>query len=161
MVCPKCGAVLNEGDAFCSTCGFRFDEAAQPPPVVPAPLPLVIPGSKMIKVCGILFIVFSALSIAVSLVLAASMNGIINTVGILFLIIVDGGALAIGIIGVLKCRCPNFGLFFILAGSIYIPLQLTFIILLANGSLGIGGLVLGILYIVGGVRLRKADAVIV
>lgn len=155
MVCPKCGASLNDGDVFCSVCGFQLDGAAQPPATVQT-LPAVIPGSKMLKVCSILFIVFAGLSIVVSLIIVAAAGGYINAVGIIFLIVVDGGAIAIGIVGLRKYKDPAAGLFFIIAGSIFIPLQILFVGLLANGSIGLGGLVLGILFIVGGAKLRKA-----
>jgi len=37
--CPACGAELESGDAFCSTCGFAVSEAPAPKPVAEAPAP--------------------------------------------------------------------------------------------------------------------------
>jgi hypothetical protein len=165
MFCPQCGGTVKEGDAFCEACGFRTGNAQQ----MQQPFPMqsgnfqtpafAMPGSKMLKVCSILYIILGALSIIASLAIAASVHGTFTTAGILILIFVDGGAVVIGIIGLRLCTRPSAAAFFIAAGIIFIPLYVLFLAFGGGASLGLGIIVLAILYIVGGAKLQKSARV--
>ena len=168
MICPQCGGAINEGDAFCTACGYRADRTPQMQQPSQCPMPTmqpgpfqtpassVVPGSKMLNVCSILYIILGALSIVTSLAIAALVHGTFTTAGILLLIIVDGGAIVSGIIGLKLCTRPSAAVFFIVVGIAYIPLYVLFLGFGGGLSLGLGIIVLAILYIVGGTKLRKA-----
>lgn len=116
----------------------------------------VLPGSKMLKVCSILFIIIAALSLVISFAATAALGGRLTTAAVIFLILVDGAAIAMGIIGLRKYASPPFGLFFIISGSVLIFLEILFMALIPGSMIGLGGIVLSILFIVGGAQLKKA-----
>ncbi len=167
MICPQCGGTVNEGNAFCMICGQRLESAPQmqqpvqyqSPPVYQGPMQpsaAAISGSKMLKVCSILFIIIGALSIIVSLATAASLHGTFTTAGILLLVFVDGGAVVCGVIGLMLCKRASAAVYFIVVGSLFIPLYVLFLGYGGGASLGLGIIVLAILYIIGGAKLHKA-----
>ncbi len=165
MICPQCGRPVNEGDSFCIACGCRVGGAPpmpppgpyQMPPMPPFQMPApVMPGSKLLKVSSILFIILGALSIVVSLAMAAGKTGMFTTAGILLLVFFDGGATVSGIIGLRLCTRPSAAAFFITVGIVFIPLYVLFLAYGGGASLGLGIIALAILYIVGGAKLRKA-----
>jgi len=171
MICPYCGKTAGDNDAFCIACGNRLTDLPmqqpgqyQIPPAqavqTRAAVP-VLPGSKMLQVCSILYIIIGALSIIISLATAASVNGTFTTMGIILLILVDGGAVVSGAIGLALCKRPSAAIFFIVIGIAYIPLWVLFLAYSGGVSLGLGFVVLAILYIVGGVKLRKSVQVTV
>ncbi len=156
MVCPKCGSQVSETDIFCNVCGQRLDGTIQYQQVPPVqPVSGILPGSKMIRVSGILFIIIAAFSVILTFAMAGAVRGTLQPVSLVMMLLVNGFAIAMGIVGVLRHSVPSFGLFFIISGSVLIFLGILFIAL-AGGFMGLGGIVLSILYIVGGAKLRKA-----
>jgi hypothetical protein len=166
MICPQCGKTVDDSDAFCMACGSRLPDVQMQQQGQPQMSPVqqvqlremapTLPGSKMLRVCSILYIIIGALSIIVSLAAAASVHGTFTTIGIILLIFVDGGAIVSGIIGLALCKRPSAAAFFIAVGIAFIPLWVVFLAYGGGASLGMGVIVLAILYIVGGAQLGKS-----
>lgn len=124
------------------------------------------PGKGILKVVSILYIVFGgiwALFMILSLFLGSAIAGMLGGMiggwvgGVLFVIFLIAAAvnLVIGIIGSKKADDPTRALFFIVVGIILAIL--TLISLISDFSIwNLLGLVMPILFIVGGVQNRNA-----
>lgn len=69
MVCPKCGFYCSDEAAFCSSCGYRFNEQDQP--VVPAAKAKSAPGKtagRLIPITFILTVILLVVSILLPLI---------------------------------------------------------------------------------------------
>ncbi len=192
MYCSKCGAETGEGSKFCSKCGAPMsDGAAQPAyPQTPAqpyqpyqpnqtyqpyqpyqnyqpyqPYYAVVPGSKMLKVTGILFIISGCLSILFQLVFISSYDVRMDAGAVIGLILGCLAPITVGIIGVKKHDDTSAARFFIIAGSVMIPFMIICVVLMSLGMYapgyeitnfpGLPSIVLPILYIVGGSKNRS------
>jgi hypothetical protein len=137
------------------------------------------PGKGILKVTSILFIIFGALDIVLSLIglagsalltsVAASYGSTVVTAvaGILLVLLIVALALSalylvVGILGVKKSDDPSKASFFITWGIVLCVLQLISLIITTISSsfpfLGFIGFVLPILYIVGGYQNKNAKA---
>ncbi len=135
------------------------------------------PAKGLLKVSSILFIVFAAISVVVSIVgligvaALAALGASYDTTGA---VAVAGGVaifamiiaivssliqLVVGILGVKKSGDATKAQFFIVTGFIIGGLQLISIVISFN-FLGLIGLVLPILYIVGGFQNKKAASTV-
>jgi hypothetical protein len=127
------------------------------------------PGKTMLKVVSILYIIFGAifallmiLSLFLGSLLASFVSNIFGVFGVLlggalFVIFLIPAAvdLVVGIIGVRQCGEPSKASFFIITG--FILGGLTFISLISSFSVwNLLGLVMPVLYIVGGFMNKKA-----
>lgn len=124
------------------------------------------PGKGLLKVVSILFIVFGAIAVVVSLIallgsaaLAAydvtgALGGIL-IVGTIIALIASALELVIGIMGVKKSGEPSQANFFIVTGIILCVLQLVSMILNFQVT-SLIGFVLPVLFIVGGAMNKKA-----
>lgn len=133
-------------------------------PVQTQPSAPAVPGQKLLKVTSILFIIFGGLSLLISSINLVSVHAHFNAAGIIFIILDFGSSIAIGIIGLKKYTDPAFGLFYIISGSVLIPWEIICLVMIqssitngtVSGGIGIAGIVLPILYIVGGAKKNKA-----
>ena len=129
------------------------------------------PGKGLLKFVSILFIVFGAIALVVS-ILAMSVAiaavdylgdiGIIAVAAVIIMLIVSVLELVLGIVGLKKSGDPAKGGFFITTGIILCVLALASLILgIAAGSFDVTsliGFILPVLYIVGGSMNKKALA---
>ncbi len=129
------------------------------------------PGSGLLKVISILYIIFGAI-FAVFMLLSLALGPAISSItegvlggfgamlgGILFLVFLIPAAvdLVIGIIGVKKAGDPSAAMFFIVVGIVLGVL--TLISLITSFSIvSLLGLVMPVLFIVGGVQNKNAAA---
>lgn len=129
------------------------------------------PGKGMLKVVSILFIVFGAIAVVISLiavlgsaVLTAYTGGLggIFLIGTILMLIVSALDLVLGIIGIKKCGDPSQAGYFIVTGIVLCALSLVSLIMsIASTGFDVTsfvGFVLPILYIVGGNMNKKAAA---
>jgi len=128
------------------------------------------PGKTMLKVVSIIYIVIGAICTLLMILslflgsllasLAGDFFGALGAIfgGALFVIFLIPAAvdLVIGIIGLRLCDDPSKALFFIVVGFIMGGLALISLII-AFSIWNLIGLVLPVLYIVGGFRNKKAD----
>lgn len=133
------------------------------------------PGSQMLKVCSILFIVFGAIAAVASLIIflvAVVFTGAVASVtdssvataisgvfilGSLLLVVASAAELVVGIIGVKKSPDPKQFNFFIVSGIILCVLEL--VSMISNFSVfSLIGFVLPVLYIIGGFQNKNAVA---
>ena len=96
MVCEKCGETMAKGIKFCTKCGANMKGAAPP-------------GKGILKVTGILIIVFGVLGLISELVLLFVENPVVAALEIPIIITILGFAgtifsLAIGVLGVKYCK---------------------------------------------------------
>lgn len=123
------------------------------------------PGKGMLKTVSILFIVFGAIALVVSL-LAVLGSALVGSGLLLFatilMLIASALDLVIGIIGVKKSGDPTQAGFFIVTGIVLCALSLVSLIMsIASTGFDVTsfvGFVLPILYIVGGNMNKKAAA---
>lgn len=126
------------------------------------------PGKTLLKVVSILFIIFGAIALIVSIIALIGASVVaalvplagILIVGTIIMIIVSVLELVLGIIGLKKCGDPSQANFFIVSGIILCVLALVSLIFsIAGGGFNVTsliGFVLPILYIVGGFMNKKA-----
>lgn len=129
------------------------------------------PGKSMLKVVSILYIVFGAifallmiLSLFLGSLLASLAGSLLGAFGgllggALFIVFFIPAAvdLVIGIIGLKQCDDPSKAMFFIIVGFILGGIMLISL-LMAFSVWNLIGLVMPVLYIIGGYRNRKAVA---
>ncbi len=129
------------------------------------------PGSGLLKVISILYIIFGAifavfmlLSLALGSVIADLAEGFIGGLGaivggVLFLVFLIPAAadLVIGIIGVKKADDQSAATFFIVVGIVLTALTLIGLIL-SFSALSLLGLVMPVLFIVGGYMNKNAGS---
>lgn len=129
------------------------------------------PGKTMLQVVSILFIIFGAIDIIVSLIgvvgasAAAALLGIgagILVLVTLYALIISAALLVIGIMGVGKCADVSKASFFITTGILLCALELVSMILgiVTTGfsAFSLIGFVLPILFIIGGNQNKNAAA---
>lgn len=190
MFCTKCGAGNSVDSRFCIKCGaqltagpaaqpaytqtpaqFRPYQAYQPQPYQSYYQAQFNPGSKMLKVASVLFIIAGALSAVFEPLLIMGYEIEVSAAAVIGLIVACLAPIIAGIVGLRKYRDPSARSFFIIAGSVMIPLMITCIVLMSTGMYssyyeitnypGLASIVLPILFIVGGVRLRSHANIVV
>lgn len=182
MFCIKCGTENSADSLFCIACGERLAASPAPQPtyaqpVQPQPNPAYQPyqpqpyqayyavaGSKLLRVSSILFIVSGSLSLLFEILMIAAYHINLDAGAIIGLLIACSAPIAVGIIGVRRFRDPSAGLFFIISGAVMLPLMIICVALMSGGMHasgyvisnfpGIASIVLPILFIVGGAKLK-------
>lgn len=130
--------------------------------------PANAPGKVLLQVVSIIFIVFGAIAIIVSIIaiagsalLTAYTGGMAAMLIVVSVIALASGVLEliIGIMGLKKCKDPAKANFFIIWGIILCAISLISLIMsffVAFSWTSLVGFILPVLYIVGGVMNKKA-----